>query len=91
MDVVTNGHVCFKAKKEMPVVNGNVGTLTVRTLRDSGWSGIIVKRKFVKNHELTGREDYMVLVDNFVRRAPLVKTTIDTPYNSGELKALYLQ
>lgn len=75
----------------MPVVNGNVGTLTVRTLRDSGCSGIVVKRKVVETHQLTGREGYMRLVDNSVKRTPLAKITIDIPYFTGEVEVLCLQ
>ena len=59
-------------------------------MRDSGCSGAVVKRKYVKDEELTGEEGIMVLVDNTVRKAPFALITVDTPYYSEKMRVLCL-
>ncbi len=91
VDVVTNTEIRNqKTKNNMPVVDGKIGNQKVRTLRDSGCSGVVVKQKFVKEEELTGKKGYMVLVDNTLREAPMAKIKVDTPYLTGEVEALCL-
>ena len=39
----------------MPVSEGKIGTLRVRVLRDTAFSGVIVKQKFILDIQYTGR------------------------------------
>lgn len=43
----------------MPVLSGYVGENFVNVLRDSGCSGVVVKRELVKDSELTGKNSEM--------------------------------
>ena len=69
---VLNG-ACVDAvlKDKMPVVTGRVEGKTVEVLRDTGGSGVIVRRDLVKEEEITNRTGYMLTVDRTVRRAPV--------------------
>ena len=71
----------------MPVAKGYVGKHCVSVLRDSGCSGVIVKRKFVDLSQFTGEKRYVSRVDNTVIETPTVRIEIDSPYFCGETEA----
>ena len=62
-------------------------TNVANTLRDTGCSGVVVRKKFVKDNQYTGEYRYILLIDNTVRRVPTVNIQIDTPYLKGEVEA----
>ena len=74
----------------MPVVKGKVGEFTVNALRDTGCSGMVVQESFVKEHQYAGQYSYMLLIDNSIRKVPLAKINVDTPYIKGEVEAQVL-
>ena len=88
---VLNG-VCVNAelKDKMPVVTGRVEGKTVEVLRDTGCSGIIVRRDLIKDEEITNWTGYMLTVDRTVRRAPVGMINIDMPYYTSRVEALCL-
>lgn len=73
--------------KNMPVVKGKIGEVTVETLRDTGCSGVVVKKALVKDEQLTGEFGYMMLIDNSVIKVPLAFITVETPFFKGEVEA----
>ena len=68
------------ARSKMPVVKGKIGDKTVDVLRDTGCSGIAVKKELVSEGQLTGDFNCMFLIDNAVRKVPIARITVDTPY-----------
>jgi hypothetical protein len=72
--------------RKMPVVRGRVGENIVDTLRDTGCSGVVVRRSLVADEQLTGRIGYMLLIDNTLREVPLAEITVDTPYLRGQVE-----
>ena len=83
-------HVSSGMKNKMPVCKGRIGEEVVETLRYTGCSGVIVKKKFVRDDQYTGDYSYMMLIDCSVQKAPMVKIHVDTPYLTGEVEALCL-
>ena len=73
------------ARSKMPVVKGKIGDKTVNVLRDTGCSGIVVKKDLVSEEQFTGDFNCMLLIDNTVRKVPIAQITVDTPYLSGEV------
>ncbi len=71
----------------MPVVRGRVGENAVDTLRDTGCSGVVIRRSLVTDEQLTGRVGYMLLPDNTLREVPLAKIAVDTPYLTEVVEA----
>ena len=71
----------------MPVVKGLINGAEVDVLRDTGCSGVVVKKDFVKEDQYTDKCAYMRLIDNSMRRVPVVKITVNTPYFTGEVEA----
>ena len=84
-------NICQRPKdKKMPILQGKIGDKTVITLRDTGCSGAVVKKEFVKENQYTGKDGYMLLVDNSLRKAPIAKIFVNTPFYTGEIEALCL-
>ena len=71
---------------KMPVVKGRVGEKTVDVLRDTGCSGIVVKKNLVSEDQFTGDFNVMLLIDNTARKVPIARITVDTPYLKGQVE-----
>lgn len=71
----------------MPVSSGYVESKPVTVLRDTGCSGVVVKRSKVCEDTLTGMFQDCVLADGTKVKAPVAKINIDTPYLNGTVDA----
>ena len=67
-------------RSKMPVVKGRVGEKTVDVLKDTGRSGVVVKKDLVAQDQFTGDFNVMLLIDNTVREVPIARIYVDTPY-----------
>ena len=87
--LLSNAHVepLSEVRSKMPVVKGRVGENSVEVLRDTGCSGIVVKKDFVSEDQFTGDFNDMLLIDNTARKVPIVKIDVDTPYLKGQVEA----
>ena len=77
--------------KGMPVCEGRVGKRSVQVLRDSGCSGVVIRHDLVEEDQLTGEVRGCVLIDGTVRKVPVARVHIDTPYYSGHVTALCMK
>ena len=75
----------------MNTVQGMLGKETVEVLRDTGYSGVIVKKILIPEEAYTGRNQTQVMVDCTSRVLPEAKVSVDTPYYKGEVLALCLE
>jgi len=76
--------------RSLPLAKGLVGDNEVEVLRDTGCDGVIVKKKFVSEEQLTGEEGFMVMVDRTRTKAPIAKIQIKTPFYDGDVSAYCL-
>ncbi|XP_021345000.1 uncharacterized protein LOC110444964, partial [Mizuhopecten yessoensis] len=74
----------------MPVVRGCIGERFVTVLRDSGCSGVVVRRSLVKSSQMTERNQLCSLADGSRIQVPIAEVEIDTPYLTGSVKAWVL-
>ncbi|XP_073242186.1 uncharacterized protein [Porites lutea] len=72
---------------KIPVVKGRVGEKTVDVLRDTGCSGIVVKKSLVSEDQFTSDFNVMLLIGNTARKVPIARITVDTPYLKGQVEA----
>ncbi|XP_071503134.1 uncharacterized protein [Diadema antillarum] len=86
---MTYNDVAAKANR-MPVVSGRLmpDNTPVSVLRDTGCSTCVVKEKLVRNDQLTGQHRAVRLIDGTVRRFPVAKVAVDSPYFEGEVEAV---
>ena len=93
MEVMKSG-VCLDvdAKDKLQLVNGRIGERCVEVLRDTGCTGVLIKRNLVNQEELSGEKGYVTTFDKtLLIRAPIAKIEVDTPYYVGEVEALCVQ
>ena len=84
--------VCVQpgARTNLPIVKGLIGEQEAETLRDTGSTGIMVKKRYVSDHQLTGKFGSVKLFDTSVIEGAFADIVIDTPYLKGRVEALCL-
>ena len=60
-------------------------------LRDTGCSGVIIRRELVDETHFTGEMGYILMVNRTIKRAPMAKVEVDTPFYVGTVEVLCLQ
>ena len=85
---IVNGACIGQEKCKMPVLEGKVGSTVVNTLRDTGCSGVIVKKDLVLKGQYIDKVGHMLMVDRTVRKVPMARIEIKTQYLCGEVEAL---
>ena len=75
----------------LPIQKGIVNGKQVSVLRDTGCSGVIIRRDLVNEKQLTGQTQMYISVDRTMRTAPVCEIYIDTPFYCGIVKALCLE
>ena len=75
-------------KKCIHLATGKVGENKVEVLRDTGCSGVIVKRELVKEDNFTGSMSYVMAIDRALKEAPITEIKVDTPYYTGVTQAI---
>ena len=76
-----------KGTSRMPALSGKLGENVVTVLRDTGCSGVVVRRSLVNDSQLTGNSRDCTLADGSVVAALLAKVYVDTPFYSGKVDA----
>lgn len=77
--------------RHMPVKKGIVGEQEVTVLRDSGCSGVVVRRNLVKEDQLSGEQRACVLIDGTVKCFPVGHIQVNTPYFVGHTEAICME
>ena len=67
----------------MPTAKGTVEGKPVTVLRDTGYSSVVVRRSLIPDNKLTGQEALCSLIDGTIRRTPVAKIFVQTPYYTG--------
>ena len=88
---VRNGACMAEIKDNLPVSSGKIGGKKVEVLRDTGCNGVIIRRKLVDETDFTGKMEHIMTVDRTIKRAPVTKVEMDTPFYVGTVEALCLQ
>ena len=69
------------AKAKLQLVNGKVGKRCVEVFRDTGCTGVLIKRDLVNQEKLTREDGYVTTFDEtLLMRAPIAKIQVDTRY-----------
>jgi len=72
---------------KMPVAEGKIFVKTVKVLRDTGCSTVVVRRSLVPDSCLAGETVVCGLIDGTLRQNPVARLTVDTPHLKGTVKA----
>lgn len=82
---------CTVKHSLMPLSDGFIGDTKVSVLRDTGCSGVVVRRSLVPKSEFTGRIRTCILIDGTIRKVPEAIIYINTPYFVGKVTALCME
>ena len=63
----------------------------MEVLRDTGCNGVIIRRELVDETDFTGEMGHIMTVDRTLKRTPMAKVEVDTPFYVGAVEALCLQ
>ena len=88
---VLDGACMAEIKDNLPVLSGKVGGIKVEVLRDTGCSGVIIRRELVDETNYNGEMGRIMTVDRTIKRAPMAKVEVDSPFYVGTVEALCLQ
>ena len=76
----------------MPITVGKVNGHVVRTLRDTGCDGVIIRESLVKPHQFTNeKKSCMFMNCSTDKPNKMAKLYVDTPFYSGIVNALCLK
>ncbi len=89
VDSSTEFRGCKFSAEKLPVTEGKLNGVTVSVMRDTGCTGVVVKRSLVNSDQLLGRTATCMLVDKRrVSKVPVARIQLDTPFFKGETDAL---
>ena len=88
---VLNGACIAEIKDNLLVLSGKVGGKKMEVLRDTGCSGVIIRRELVDEADFTGEMGRIMTVDRTIKRVPMTEVEVDTPFYLGTVEALCLQ
>ena len=71
----------------MPVTKGRLGEIKISVLRDTGCSGVVVRKCLIDVDQLTGVEQTCMLADGSKIKVPIAEVSMDTPYFIGKIEA----
>ena len=74
--------------KNTSVVTGHIAGKSVKVLRDTGSSTVVVRRSLVHDKQMTGTFQLCKLIDGTVRRVPCAVIYIDTPFFTGRVNVV---
>ena len=77
--------------RKMPVMMGTLNGKSVEVLRDTGCTGVVTKKAFVKREQYTGRYKVMIRIDKSSVKAPTAMIEVETPYYTGVVEAVCLE
>ncbi|MCG7875094.1 MAG: RNase H-like domain-containing protein [Candidatus Thiodiazotropha endolucinida] len=79
--------VCTSKMSGMPVTDGKIGKMKVTVLRDTGCSGVVVRKGLLDESNLTGEDQICMLADGSRIKVPMAEFHVDTPYYVGKVRA----
>ena len=82
-----NGARMAEIRDSLLVLSGKLGDKKVEVLRDTGRSGVIIRRELVDETDFTADMGHIMTL----KRAPMAKVEVDTPFYVGTVEALCLQ
>ena len=80
--------VCYFLKSRLPTARGTVNGKEVLAMRDTGFTGCVIRSSLVSKDQLLGKASDVTLINETTQRYPLALIDIDCPFFSGQTEAL---
>ena len=79
---------CHFPRSRFPTAIGTVNDKEVRVLRDTGCTGVVVRRSLVSDGQMLNKQSGVTLINNYKQRCPVARINIDCPFFRGSTAAL---
>ena len=79
---------CHFPRSRLPTAVGTVNGKEVRVLRDTGCTGVVVRRSLVPDGQMLNKQSGVPLINNYKQRCPMARINIDCPFFRGITDAL---
>ena len=79
---------CHFPRSRLPTAVGTVNGKEVRVLRDTGCTGVVVRRSLVSDGQMLNKQSGVTLINNYNQRCPMARINIDCPFFRGSTEAL---
>ena len=82
---------CHFPRSRLPTTIGTINGKEVRVLRDTGCTGVVVRRSFVSDDQMLNKQSGVTLINNYKQRCPLARINIDCPFFRETTDALCIE
>ena len=79
---------CHFPRSRLPTAIGTVNGKEVRVLRDTGCTGVVVRRSLVSDGQMLNKQSGVTLINNYKQRCPMARINIDSTFFRGTTDAL---
>ena len=79
---------CHFPRSRLPTAIGTVNGKEVRILRDTGCTGVVVRRSLVSDGQMLNKQSGVTLINNYKQKCPVARINIDCPFFRGTTDAL---
>ena len=79
---------CHFPRSRLPTAVGTINGKEVRVLRDTGCTGVVVRRSLVSDGQMLNKQSGVTLINNYKQRCPVARINIDCPFFRGTTDAL---
>ena len=79
---------CHFPRSRLPTAIGTVNGKEVRVLRDTGCTGVVVRRSLVSDGQMLNKQSRVTLINNYKQKCPVARINIDCPFFRGTTDAL---
>ena len=83
-----NKGTCHFPRSRLPTAIGTVNGKEIRVLRDTGCTGVVVRRSLVSDGQMLNKQSGVTLINNYKQRCPMARINIDSPFFRGSTDAL---
>ena len=83
-----NKGTCHFPRSRLPTAIGTVNGKEVRVLRDTGCTGVVVRRSLVSDGQMLNKQSGVTLINKYNQRCPMARINIDSPFFRGTTDAL---
>ena len=71
---------CHFPRLRLPTAIGTVNDKEVRVLRDTGCTGVVVRRSLVSDGQMLNKQSGVTLINSYNQRCPMARINIDCPF-----------
>ena len=75
-----NKGTCHFPRSRLPTAIGTVNCKEIRVLRDTGCTGVVVRRSLVSDGQMLNKQSGVTLINNYNQRCPMARINIDCPF-----------